>query len=37
MSALDQSGLTALNEGDRVTFDVTEGRKGPEAVKVRLV
>ena len=37
VSALERSGLTALNEGERVTFDLAEGRKGPEAVKVRLV
>jgi cold shock protein len=37
ISALERSGLTALNEGERVTFDVAEGRKGPEAARVRLV
>jgi len=37
ISALERSGLAALNEGDRVLFDVAEGRKGPEAAKVRLV
>ena len=37
ISALAPSGLTALNEGERVTFDVAEGRKGPEAVQVRLI
>jgi cold shock protein len=37
ISALERSGLTALNEGERVTFDVVEGRKGPEASGVRLV
>jgi cold shock protein len=36
ISALERSGLTALNEGERVIFDVTEGRKGPEAARVRL-
>ena len=37
ISALAQSGLTALNEGERVTFGLAEGRKGPEATWVRLV
>jgi CspA family cold shock protein len=37
ISALERSGLTALNEGERVTFDVVDGRKGPEANGVRLV
>ena len=37
ISALERSGLTALNEGERVTFDIVEGRKGLEGAKVRLV
>ena len=37
ISALAPSGLTALNEGERVTFNVAEGRRGPEAVQVRLI
>jgi CspA family cold shock protein len=37
ISALERSGLTALNEGERVTFDVVDGRNGPEASGVRLV
>lgn len=37
ISALERSGLTGLSEGHRVLFDVAEGRKGPEAAKVRLV
>jgi len=37
VSALERSGLTGLNEGERVTFGFAEGRKGPEASWVRLV
>jgi cold shock CspA family protein len=37
ISAVERSGLTALSEGDRVVVDIAEGRKGPEAAKVRLV
>ena len=35
ISALERSGLTGLAEGQQVVVDVGEGRKGPEAVKVR--
>jgi CspA family cold shock protein len=37
ISALERSGLPALNEGQPVVVDVVEGRKGPEAATVRLV
>jgi CspA family cold shock protein len=37
VSAIERSGLTALNEGERVIVDIGDGRKGPEAVKVRLL
>ena len=37
ISAVERSGLTGLSEGDRVIVDVVEGRKGPEAERVRLV
>ena len=37
ISALERSGLTDLNEGERVVVDVVEGRKGLEAARVRLV
>ena len=37
ISALERSGLTGLVEGQQVVVDVGEGRKGPEAVKVRLL
>jgi cold shock protein len=37
VSALERSGIEGLNEGQTVVVDVVEGRKGPEAAKVRLV
>jgi cold shock protein len=36
ISALERSGLTALNEGQHLTVDVVEGRKGLEASRIRL-
>jgi cold shock protein len=36
VSVLERSGLTSLNEGQQVVIEVAEGRKGPEAVSVRL-
>jgi cold shock CspA family protein len=35
ISAIERSGLTALSEGDRVVVDIAEGRKGPEATRIR--
>ena len=35
-SVLERSGVATLNEGQRVMIDIAEGRKGPEAVRVRL-
>jgi CspA family cold shock protein len=37
VSALERSGLTGLAEGQPVIVDVVEGRKGPEAARVRLI
>lgn len=34
-SNIDGSGYKSLNEGDKVTFDTKEGRKGLEACDVR--
>jgi cold shock protein len=36
VSALDRSGIAALSEGQSVVVDVVEGRKGPEAARIRL-
>jgi cold shock protein len=36
-SALERSGLTGLNQGQQVVIAIGEGRKGPQAVTVRLV
>jgi len=36
-SAIDMSGFRTLSEGDRVTFDVEEGERGPAAKNVKKV
>ena len=33
-SEIQQDGFKSLNEGDEVTFDITEGPKGPQASNI---
>jgi|TARA_B100001093_G_scaffold493320_1_gene535378 CspA family cold shock protein len=34
-SAVREAGLKFLNEGDELTFEITEGEKGPSAVNLQ--
>jgi cold shock protein len=34
-SAIEGEGFKSLQEGDRVSFEIEQGAKGPAAVKVR--
>ena len=34
-SAIDDSGFKSLQEGDRVSFEIEQGAKGPSAVTVK--
>ena len=36
-SGINSEGFRTLNEGDQVTFEIEEGRKGPAAVNVTKV
>jgi len=33
-SGINSNGFKSLNEGDRVTFEIEQGQKGPAAVNV---
>ena len=36
-SGIEAEGFRTLNEGDRVSFNVEQGKKGPAAVNVKVV
>ena len=36
-SGINSSGFKTLKEGDKVSFDIEQGKKGPAAVNVKVV
>ena len=36
-SGINKDGFKSLEEGDRVTFEIEEGKKGPAAVNVNVL
>ena len=36
-SGINSTGFKTLNEGDRVSFDIEQGKKGPAAANVTVV